>query len=91
MKTQTVVLFTKGACYITIGGLGPLASGLGQWIDTGTWPPPINWVVILAGCFIGAATQMLSFLSQSYGNYKLEMQTTAGTTPTPPPPQKPNT
>lgn len=75
MKLETAILFTKGLCYITIGGLGPLVSGLGQWIDTGEWPPAINWVVIVAGCFIGAATQMLSFLSQSYGNWKLERNT----------------
>lgn len=75
MKQETVVLLAKGACYIIIGGLGPLVSGLGQWVDTGEWPPAINWVVIAAGCLIGAATQMLSFLSQSYGNWKLEIKT----------------
>lgn len=72
MKLETAILVTKGACYIVIGGLGPLVSGLGQWIDTGEWPPAINWVVIVAGCCIGAATQMLSFLSQSYGVWKAD-------------------
>jgi hypothetical protein len=62
-------------CYIIIGGLTPLTTGLGQWIDIGEWPPPVNWVVIMAGCCVGAATQLLSFLSQSYGNWKLEIKT----------------
>jgi hypothetical protein len=75
MKQETVVLLAKGACYITIGGLTPLTTGLGQWIDTGEWPPLVNWVVIGAGCLVGAATQLLSFLSQSYGNWKLEIKT----------------
>lgn len=72
MKQETVVLIAKGLCYLVIGGLTPLTTGLGQWIDTGTWPPMVNWVVIGAGCAVGAATQVLSFLSQSYGNWKIE-------------------
>jgi hypothetical protein len=70
MKLDTAVIITKGLCFVIMGGLTPLATGLGQWVDTGEWPPMINWVVIGAGCFVGAATQMLSFLSQSFGNYK---------------------
>lgn len=72
MKQETAVLLVKGSCYVVIGGLGPLVSGLGQWTETGDWPPGINWVVILAGCFIGAATQLLAFFSQSYGVWKTE-------------------
>lgn len=72
MKEQTFVLIAKGACYLVIGGLTPLTTGLGQWIDTGEWPPGINWIVIVAGCFVGAATQVLAFLSQSYGNWRAE-------------------
>ena len=82
MKIETAVLVTKGLCYMTIGGLTPLATGLGQWIDSGTWPPAINWFVIVAGCLVGAATQMLSFLSQSYGTWDKDRKT-------PPPEVKP--
>lgn len=70
MKQETVVLLAKATCYIGIGGLTPLTTGLGQWVDTGEWPPTINWVVIIAGCFVGAFTQLLAFLSQSYGVWK---------------------
>lgn len=77
MKLETAVVITKGLCYVAVGGLTPLTTGLGQWFDTGQWPPTINWVVILAGCGVGAATQMLSFLSQSYGNYKEEIRVSA--------------
>lgn len=69
MKLSDAVIVTKGACFVVIGGMTPLASGLGQWIDAGTWPPTINWVVILAGCAVGGATQLLSFLSSSYSDY----------------------
>lgn len=75
-KLETITIITKGLCYIVIGGLTPLATGLGQWIDPQMDPglgllvvPKINWVVIIAGCFVGAATQMLSFLSRSFGEY----------------------
>ena len=72
MKQETFVLLVKGVCYMTIGGLTPLTTGLGQWIESGTWPPTINWIVIVAGCAVGAATQLLAFVSQSYGDWKAE-------------------
>jgi len=79
MKNETWVLVLKGLCFVGIGGLTPLATGLTQWVDSGQWPPGINWVVILAGCGVGAATQLLSFLSQSYGDWKLGQPTDANT------------
>ena len=72
MSLETAVIITKGFCFVVIGGMTPLATGLAQWVDSGQWPPAINWVVIGAGCFAGAATQMLAFLSQSYGDYKAQ-------------------
>ncbi len=71
MKMSTAVIIVKGLCYMVIGGLTPLTSGLAQWIEGGVIPQ-LNWIVIIAGCCVGAATQVLSFLSQSYGNYKAE-------------------
>ena len=58
---------------MVIGGLTTLAGGLSQWIQGGTIPA-INWIVIIAGCFVGAATQLLAFLSQSFGDYKIQMR-----------------
>ena len=75
MKIETAIIITKGVCFTVIGGMAPLATGLGQWMDSGHWPPLVNWVVIGAGCFVGAATQMLAFLSQSFSDYKIEMKT----------------
>lgn len=69
MKRDTVVLLLKGVCYTIIGGLTPVASSLAQWADSGTWPPTINWIVIGAGGAVGAATQLLSFLSSAYATY----------------------
>ena len=86
MKSDTWVLFSKGLCYTIIGGVTPLTTGLGQWIDVGTWPPGVNWVVIIAGCLVGAATQLLAFLSQSYGVWKTDRNGNGGAVPPPPKP-----
>lgn len=69
MKQDTAVLIVKGVCYTLIGGLTPFASSLSQWANDGAWPEKINWVVIISGALVGAATQLLSFLSSSYANY----------------------
>lgn len=69
MKLESGVLITKGFCYVAIGFFAPLGAALAQWADTGTWPPPINWIVILGVCLTGAATQLLGFLSGSYREY----------------------
>jgi hypothetical protein len=82
MKIDTAAIVTKGACFVIIGGMTPLASGLSQWIEGGTIPK-LNWIVIIAGCFVGAATQMLAFLSQSFGDYKAQVRADAGQPPTP--------
>lgn len=71
MKGSTWILFLKAICYAGIGGLTPLTTGLAQWSDSGMWPPAINWVVIGAGCLVGAFTQLLSFFSQAFGDWKL--------------------
>ena len=52
-----------------------MVTGLAQWIDSGQWPPTINWVGIGLGAAVGAATQLLAFLSQSFGDYKDQMKT----------------
>lgn len=69
MRSDTLMVVVKGACYMAIGGLTPLTTNLAQWANSGEWPSRINWVVILGGCGVGAATQLLSFLSGSYSDY----------------------
>lgn len=69
MKPETAILFTKALCYIVIGALTPLSSALAQWANTGEWPPRIIWVVVVSGCIVGGATQLLAFLSGSYSDY----------------------
>ena len=79
-KLPTLIVIVKGACYVIIGGLTPVATSLGQWAnDEGAWPLPINWICIASGCCVGAATQLLSFLSEAYGTYKAEQNGTAKT------------
>lgn len=77
MKLETLIVLTKGACYVMIGALGPAATGLSQWIDSGTWPPTINWIGIGIGAAVGAATQLLAFLSGSFSAYKESRNGTA--------------
>lgn len=82
MKPGTIVLL-KLICWVIIGGLTPLVTGLTQWLGSGEWPPGINWVAIIAGCVVGAATQGLAFLSKTYGDWEAS-RTTLPTHPQPP-------
>ena len=75
MKLESAVIITKGLCFVIIGAATPMVTGLAQWIDSGQWPPVINWVGIGLGAAVGAATQMLAFLSQSFGDYKQQIKT----------------
>ena len=77
MKLETAIITTKGLCFIVIGAATPMVTGLAQWIDSGRWPPTINWVGIGLGAAVGAATQMLAFLSQSFSDYKIQMRSDA--------------
>ena len=69
MKLPTAIVIAKGLCYVLIGGLTPVASAVSQWQNDGSWPPHIAWVVIGSACLVGAATQLLSFLSEAYSDY----------------------
>lgn len=83
MKLETAVIITKGACFMTIGAGTPMITGLAQWINSGEWPPRINWIGIGIGAVVGASTQMLAFLSQSFGDYKAQVRADAGQPATP--------
>ena len=78
MKVPTTVVIVKCCCYMFIGGLTPLAASLAQWANSGESPPKIVWVVIMAGCGVGAATQLLAFLSSAYSDYKEAARTAVG-------------
>ena len=78
MKLETAVIGTKGLCFLAIGFFTPMTVGLAQWANTGEWPSRIIWVIMLASCCVGAASQMLAFLSQSFGDYKAQMKYDSG-------------
>jgi hypothetical protein len=69
MKLDTGVVLTKGLCYVVIGGLTPLTVSLAQWANSDQWPSRLIWIITIASCGVGAATQLLSFLSGSYTDY----------------------
>lgn len=70
MKAGTIEVVVKGVCYVLIGGLANFGSSLSQWANSGEWPGRINWVVIIGSCVLGAATQLLAYMSGSYSTYK---------------------
>lgn len=80
MKQETVILILKGLCYVTIGALTPMSAALAQWANSGEWPPKIIWIVIIIAAITGAATQLLSFLSQAYSTFKEEQKNGNGKT-----------
>lgn len=69
LDRDTAIIIAKCLCFVTIGFFTPLTVGLAQWANTGEWPGKIIWVVTGASCFVGAASQLLSFLSGSYSDY----------------------
>jgi hypothetical protein len=69
IKQDTVVLVTKGLCYIFIGAGTPMGVSLAQWANTGGGPSKIQWWIIWVGAATGAATQLLSYLSGTYSDY----------------------
>lgn len=89
MKLETAVVATKGGCYVLIGFFTPLTVGLAQWANTGDWPSRIIWVIMGASCMVGAATQLLSFLSGSYSDYMKGRNGNGNGAPKPPEQPKP--
>lgn len=74
MKLPTAVIIAKGICYLTIGIATPLATSLAQYANTGEWPSRITWWgVVIPACAIGASSQVLAFLSNSFGDYQKKM------------------
>ncbi len=69
MKLESLVIITKGLCYVFIGLTAPLGAALAQWANEGTWPPAINWVLVIGICIGSAAGQLLAFLSGSFREY----------------------
>jgi hypothetical protein len=69
IKLETVVILAKAGCFVIVGFFTPLTSGLAQWANSGQWPGPIVWVIMLSSCMVGMGGQLLSFLSGSYSDY----------------------
>ncbi len=69
MRQDTAIVICKGLCYVFIGGLTPLTVSLAQWVNSGDSPSMMAWIVVIASCGVGAATQLLSYLSGSYSDY----------------------
>lgn len=70
MKLDIIEVTAKALCYVVIGAGANLATSLSQWANSGEWPDRINWVVIITSCSVGGATNLLSFLSNSYAGFK---------------------
>ena len=69
IKLDTIVLVAKACCYMILGFFTPLTVGLAQWANSGEFPGPLIWIVMFASCVVGMASQLLSFMSGSYGDY----------------------
>lgn len=72
MKLDTAVIVTKCACSVAIGAGAAFTTGIAQWFNTGDWPPRIAWIGILVGAATAGASNLYSFLSGSFTNYKRE-------------------
>jgi len=75
-KHETLVVWVKGCCFLTIGMFTPLTTALTQYQASEKWPHPVVWVVVLSLCIIGGASSILSFLSGSYSDYKSKYEKT---------------
>ena len=70
MKFDTYLMLGKLFAYTMLGGLVPMGTALQQWINTGDWPPSINWVGIWIGFGVGALTNFLAFFSSAWAAWK---------------------
>lgn len=52
-----------------------LASSLAQWANSGDAPSTITWVIIIAGCIGTGSNQVVSFLSESFSQWKATKST----------------
>lgn len=84
MKPGTIVII-KLVCFIIIGFCTPLSTALAQYANTGDWPTNIVWVCILIAALTGAATQVLSFLSNAFAEWKASQNGAHPPLTTPPP------
>ena len=65
MNIDNKIILIKGTCWTLIGGLGPLVAG--------SEADKVSWLGVLAGCLIGASSQLLAFLSTDYSEHKQEV------------------
>lgn len=69
MKLETFILATVALAYIIAGFCTNVISGLSQWLNSGEWPPRINWVGIVIMGVLGAASNYLAFVSGRFHEY----------------------
>lgn len=69
MKLDTVILSTKGLCFLVAAVALQLAQALSQWENSGKWPTRLQWIIVIALCAAAGANAILSFLSGSYSDY----------------------
>lgn len=70
MKSDTIILWFKAFCYVVVGAGSAMITSLGQWANSGEWPNKINWVMIITGAAVGGASQLLSFFSSAWSDYR---------------------
>jgi hypothetical protein len=70
MKLDTFILLSKLFAYTLLGALVPMGTALQQWINSGEWPPNINWIGIAIGGGVGACTNYLAFFSSAWATWK---------------------
>lgn len=74
MKLETWVIIAKLSAVLIIGLATTLGASLSQWANSDEGPGTIMWVIIISACLANAGKDVLSFLSQSFGNYKAQMK-----------------
>lgn len=85
MRLDTWAMITKGGALFTVAATSALISGLSQWVNAGTTPSKIEWTMIIAGCIGAGATQLVSFLSDTFGAWRRARNGEFGPAPKEPP------
>jgi hypothetical protein len=69
MKLATAAIIAKGFC-VTFGAFCLALSGsLGQWVNAGDTPSPVEWIII-GSTSVGAGVAALGgFLSSAFGKW----------------------
>lgn len=81
---ETIVVFIKALCVVTIACGTALSTSLAQYANTGEWPSRIVfWGVVIPSCMVAIGNSLYAFLSGSFSNYTAKRQETPETKPNP--------